>query len=41
MNLAIAFYIETAIANKNKISLIKFLKYDLIEITKVIINIKR
>ena len=40
-NIIITFYIKIAIINKNKISLIKLLKYDLIKIIKIIINIKK
>ena len=41
MNFIIAFYIEIAIINENRIDLIKLLKYNLIKIAKLIVNIKR
>jgi hypothetical protein len=41
INLAIAFYIKTAIADKNGVNSIWLLKRGLIETAKIVININR
>jgi len=40
-NTIIVFHIKTAIANKNKINIIKFLKNNLIKTIEIIININK